>query len=658
VLEPERVVPDGSLSLADGAIEPWRGRRHADYYAAVLGGLAEALSIDLGAPWSSLSEAARRAILFGEGLSHVQLSLSRGRRRKRISKVKRAWTGVAGELARMAESEESAEKLARYVRPDSCAECGGARLRSEARSVLLGGRSLPELVKLPILELESFLDRLVLEARAKAVAERVLGEIRERLRFLADVGLDYLTLDRPSATLSGGEGQRIRLATQIGSKLTGVLFVLDEPSIGLHPRDHRRLLTSLEKLRDQGNSVVVVEHDRDTIERAQHVIDMGPGAGTHGGMIVAQGTPDEIARDPSSPTGAFLSGRRSIPVPARRSTALSPHLELRGCREHNLKNVTLRLPLGCFVVVTGVSGSGKSTLVGDTLHRALASRFFGALERPGAFDEIRGLEQLDKVIDVSQAPIGRTPRSNPATFCGAFDGIRNLLAQVPEARMRGYEPGRFSFNVAGGRCETCKGDGSLRIEMHFLPDVFVPCDVCGGRRYQDDTLEVRFKGFDIAQILELSVEQALEVFAHNTSVARPLQALHDVGLDYLKLGQPATTLSGGEAQRLKLARELSKRATGRTLYLLDEPTTGLHFSDIDQLLGVLHKLVDQGNSVLVIEHQLDVIKSADFVIDLGPEAGERGGEIVVQGTPEEVAACERSFTGRALGELFASATSA
>jgi len=533
----------------------------------------------------------------------------------------------------------------------TCPSCEGSRLRVEARSVRLGGLGIHEVAALPLSAVARWLEGLGLEATERTVAERVLREIRERLRFLFDVGLDYLSLERPASTLSGGESQRIRLATQVGASLMGVLYILDEPSIGLHPRDHARLLRSLERLRDIGNSVLVVEHDEATIRAADWVIDMGPGAGIHGGRVVAEGPPDAIAADPASPTGAYLAGRRSIPVPDRRRPPRDRFLVMTGCAQHNLKDVTLRLPLGCLVVVTGVSGSGKSTLVNDTLYRALAQRLYRAVQPPGTFRRLRGVENVDKVSHVSQAPIGRTPRSNPATYAGLFGAIRTLFSRVPEARARGYAPGRFSFNVKGGRCESCQGDGILRVEMHFLPDLFVTCEVCGGRRYNRETLEIAYKGRSIADVLEMSVEEALAFFENIPPVRRPLQTLADVGLGYIHLGQAATTLSGGEAQRIKLARELSRRSTGRTLYLLDEPTTGLHFADIEQLLGVLGSLVDRGNTVVVIEHQLDVVKTADWVIDLGPEGGEKGGEIVAEGTPEEVARNPLSHTGRALAGL-------
>jgi len=647
--DPDLLVPDPSLSLAEGAIEPWRGRgarTGGRYYRQLLDALMEHLGVDRDTPWRKLPARARRALLHGLGDEELVVGLGRGRDKQT---VRRRWDGVVGELARRA--AESDEDLDRYRSPVTCSDCGGARLRREARHVKVGGLALHELTALPVDRLASWILTLELDRTRRAVAERILAEIRERLGFLVDVGLGYLGLDRESGTLSGGEGQRIRLATQIGSSLMGVLYILDEPSIGLHPRDNGRLIESLLRLRDMGNTIVVVEHDQATIEAADHVVDMGPGAGLHGGRVVAEGDVASIRRHPESPTGAYLSGRRCIPVPARRRDPDGRSIRISGCREHNLKDVDLEIPLGLFTVVTGVSGSGKSTLVNDTLQRALAARLHGARERPGRFERLTGVEQLDKVIDVSQAPIGRTPRSNPATYSGAFDGIRQVLAQVPESRVRGYGPGRFSFNVKGGRCESCKGDGLIRVEMNFLPDLFVGCEVCGGRRYDRETLEIRYKGRQIAEILDMTVEEALEFFENVASVRRPLQSLHDVGLDYIHLGQPATTLSGGEAQRIKLARELARRGTGRTLYLLDEPTTGLHFSDVEKLLEVLQKLVELGNTVVVIEHNLEVIKTADFVVDLGPEGGEEGGLIVATGTPEQVSREAASHTGRALAAV-------
>jgi excinuclease ABC subunit A len=659
--DPARVVPDAAKSLAGGAIAPWSGRGAARYYGRLLKTLADHFQLDMERPWKKLPAAAREAILFGSGDEEIEFGVQGrrprsdpkgsavGRTGKKVT-FKRRWDGVMGDLARRFEAGNDVDRdaLARYRSASTCPDCEGSRLRIEARSVKLMGSSIADVAALSVAEAAGWVGGLDLSPAQRTVAERVVKEIGDRLGFLVDVGLGYLTLDRASATLSGGEGQRIRLATQVGSSLMGVLYILDEPSIGLHPRDNERLLDSLRRLRDLGNSVLVVEHDEATIRAADFVLDMGPGAGIHGGQIVSQGTPSEIMADEKSPTGAFLARRRSIPVPTKRRPPGKRALVLTGCREHNLKDLTFRLPLGLFTVVTGVSGSGKSTLVNDTLFRALAAQLHRAVEIPGRFERLAGIEHVDKVINVDQSPIGRTPRSNPATYTGVFDGIRNLFSQVPEARVRGYGKGRFSFNVKGGRCESCQGDGVLRIEMHFLPDLFVTCEVCSGRRYNRETLEITYKGRTIADVLEMTVEEALEFMANVPSVRRPLQTLHDVGLDYIHLGQSATTLSGGEAQRIKLARELSRRSTGRTLYLLDEPTTGLHFADVDKLLEVLNRLVDAGNTVLVIEHHPDVIKTADFVIDLGPEGGEKGGEIVVAGAPEEVAQAPTSHTGRAL----------
>ncbi len=647
-----RVVPDAAKSLAAGAISPWSGRRVPRYYTELIGSLAAHYGVSLDTPWRDLPARARDGILHGAGAQEIEFRVAR---KSAQAAFKRRWDGVLGELARRFEAASELEKdeLARYRSETPCPACEGTRLRPEARGVKIAGASIADLCRLPVGEVARFLATLELGPAQRTIADRVLKEICDRLAFLAEVGLAYLTLDRGSATLSGGEGQRIRLATQVGSSLMGVLYILDEPSIGLHPRDNQRLLTSLLRLRDAGNCVIVVEHDEETIRAADFVIDMGPGAGIHGGQIVAQGTPREIERTPGSLTGDYLAGRRAIPAPTQRRKPGEKALVMTGCREHNLKNVTLRIPLGVFTVVTGVSGSGKSSLVNDTLYRTLAAHLYGAHATPGRYDRISGLEHIDKVIDIDQAPIGRTPRSNPATYTGVLDGIRSLFSQVPEARVRGYGPGRFSFNVKGGRCEACQGDGVLRIEMHFLPDLYVTCESCRGRRYNRETLEIFYKGKTIADVLEMTVEEALDFMANVGAVRRPLQTLHDVGLDYVHLGQAATTLSGGEAQRIKLARELSKRGTGRTLYLLDEPTTGLHFADVHKLLEVLSRLVDAGNSVVVIEHHPDVIKTADFVIDLGPEGGEAGGRIVVEGTPEEVAKHPESHTGRALAPLLA-----
>jgi len=645
-LDPARVVPDPERALGD-AIAPWGGGRAARYYVQLLEGVAAHLAVSLETPWRELSKGAQRVILHGAG--ERELEFKHGKRGLRS--VRRKFDGVLGELARrIAAGEVSDEERARYTREAPCGECGGARLGVIARNVRIAGKTLPELAALPISETRAWLETLALGASQRAIADRILEEIREQLKFLCDVGLDYLSLDRPTATLSGGEAQRIRLATQVGAHLMGVLYVLDEPSIGLHPRDHARLLASLDKLRDAGNSVVIVEHDEETMRRADWLIDMGPGAGVHGGRVVAEGPPAAIMADEASLTGAYLSGQRSIPTPPRRPLEGAPRLVLEGARAHNLHGLRVELPLGRFTVVTGVSGSGKSTLVNDTLHRALAKRLHRAEAEPGEHDSLTGVEVLERVVDVDQAPIGRTPRSNPATYVGVFDGIRALFAAVPEARARGYGPGRFSFNVKGGRCESCQGDGSLRVEMSFLPDLFVPCQVCGTRRYNRETLEIRYKGKTIADVLAMPIEEAAAFFENVPRLRRPLETLRDVGLGYLQLGQPATTLSGGEAQRVKLSRELSRRGDAKTLYLLDEPTTGLHFADIERLLDVLQRLVERGNTVLVIEHHLDVVRVADYVIDLGPESGAGGGRVVVAGTPEEVARCAASHTGRALAE--------
>ncbi len=646
-LDPEKVVPDPERELVR-AIAPWGGARAARYYAQLLEGVAAHLGVSLETPWRALPKVAREVILRGAGAQEIEF-----RHGKRgLRSVRRKFDGVLGELARrIAAGELSDEDRARYSRAAPCSECAGARVGLVARNVRVAGRTLPEIAALPISAVRAWLAALALSPNQRAIADRILEEIREQLNFLCDVGLDYLSLARPTNTLSGGEAQRIRLATQVGAHLMGVMYVLDEPSIGLHPRDHARLLASLEKLRDAGNSVLVVEHDEQTMRRADWLIDMGPGAGVHGGRIVAEGTPASIMADERSLTGAYLSGRRSIRVPVRRELASAARLVLSGCSAHNLRDVRAEIPLGRFTVVTGVSGSGKSTLVNDTLHRALAKRLHRAEAEPGAHTAITGAEALERVVDVDQAPIGRTPRSNPATYTGVFDGIRALFAAVPEARARGYGPGRFSFNVKGGRCETCQGDGSLRVEMHFLPDLFVPCEVCGTRRYNRETLEIRYKGKTIAEVLAMPIEEAAAFFENVPKVRRPLETMRDVGLGYLHLGQPATTLSGGEAQRVKLSRELSRRGDAKTLYLLDEPTTGLHFADIERLLDVLQRLVERGNTVLVIEHHLDVIKVADYVIDLGPDSGELGGRVVAVGTPEEIARCAESHTGRALAEL-------
>ncbi len=642
------VVPDPTLPLRE-AIAPWRGRESV-FHRQVLSAVAEHLGVTLDTPFSELSEAQRRLLLHGSDGEKVRFSFRgpRGRRHR----VTRTFEGVLASLhRRMREttSEAVREELSRYINTVDCAACGGGRLNRIACHIRLGGCSLPQLCAMPLRRARAWLAELQLSPAERAIADRIIEEVDSRLGFLIDVGLDYLSLDRAAATLSGGESQRIRLATQIGSALVGVLYILDEPSIGLHQRDNDRLLATLKRLRDLGNSVIVVEHDEDAIRSADWIIDMGPRAGAHGGEVVAQGPLQQILASDSL-TADYLSGRRKIAVPKRRKVnRRHPVVGLRGARAHNLKGVELRLPLGRFCCVTGVSGSGKSTLLIDTFYRALVRAGGGVMRDPvGSFDALIGADRVDKVIDIDQSPIGRTPRSNPATYTGLFTPIRELFAQVPEARARGYKPGRFSFNVKGGRCEACQGDGIVKVEMHFLPDIFVPCDACCGARYNRETLDIRYKGKNIAQVLEMTVEQAAEFFANIAPIRHRLQMLMEVGLGYIHLGQQATTLSGGEAQRVKLARELARRATGDTLYLLDEPTTGLHFDDVAKLLEVLHALVERGNTVVVIEHNLDVIKTADWIVDLGPEGGEGGGTVVVSGTPETVAACGASWTGRYL----------
>jgi excinuclease ABC subunit A len=641
------LIPDPELSLAEGAIAVFRGRGHAArYYQSMLRSLAEHIGFEMTAPWRTLSEAVRREILKGSG-QEVVFRFGRSRRYK----FARSWEGVEGLLdKRYRESDSDAlrEWLRGYMNNTQCPACAGARLRPEALAVRVGGLAVNEFCHMPVAVALNWLAGLSLGRQDEEIAARLLREIGERLQFLQNVGLEYLSLDRTAGTLSGGESQRIRLATQVGSALAGVLYILDEPSIGLHARDNERLLRTLTSLRDRGNTVIVVEHDEETIRAADWVLDLGPGAGRHGGEIVAQGTPAEIAANPRSITGQFLSGRRRIAVPKRRRPGSDKFITVVGASENNLKDISARFPLGVLTVVTGVSGSGKSTLVNDTLYPALAQKLYDSKERPGRHKRINGLAHIDKVIDVNQAPIGRTSRSNPVTYTGVFTGIRELFAQLPESRARGYKPGRFSFNVKGGRCEACQGDGILRIEMHFLPDVFVTCEECGGKRYNEATLEVRYKGKSIADVLDMTVDEALEFLEHIPGVQAPLATLAEVGLGYIHLGQQATTLSGGEAQRIKLARELSKRSTGRTLYILDEPTTGLHLADVEKLLEVLNRLVDRGNSVVVIEHNLDVIKTADHIVDLGPEGGDKGGEVIATGTPEEVANNPVSYTGQAL----------
>jgi len=646
--DPERVVAFPSLSLASGAVKGWDRRNQ--FFFQMLQGLSAHYGFDLDMPFEQLPESVRKVVLYGSGRDKIRFTYSaeRGRSHTRSH----AFEGIVPNLERRYKETESAvvrEELAQYLNTAPCPECGGSRLRREARHVFVGDQTIFGVSRMPLRAVLEFFDALELTGAKRAIAEKIVGEIRNRLRFLTNVGLDYLALDRSAETLSGGEAQRIRLASQIGSGLTGVMYVLDEPSIGLHQRDNHRLLATLTTLRDIGNTVIVVEHDQDAIEAADFVVDMGPGAGIHGGQVVASGTPEDVARNPASLTGQYLSGKRTIPMPLLR-TPPDPNRQLRlsGASGNNLKHITLEVPLGLFVCVTGVSGSGKSTLINDTLYQAVAHQLYGSTVQPAPFDEIQGLEQIDKVVSVDQSPIGRTPRSNPATYTGLFTPIRDLFAGVPLARERGYGPGRFSFNVKGGRCEACQGDGVLKVEMHFLPDIYVPCDVCHGRRYNRETLEIQYKGRNIHEVLEMTVEQAHQFFNAVPAIERKLQTLLDVGLGYIKLGQSATTLSGGEAQRVKLALELSKRDTGSTLYILDEPTTGLHFRDIELLLGVLHRLRDHGNTVVVIEHNLDVIKTADWLIDLGPEGGDAGGLIIACGTPEQLAEQPTSFTGQYL----------
>ncbi|MGH9344045.1 MAG: excinuclease ABC subunit UvrA, partial [Terriglobia bacterium] len=643
--DPELVIQNEDLSIADGAIAPWATM---NYMQPVLEALATHYKFSLEQPWKTVPAKARRAILSGSGDDEVEFTYERGGHHHGYA---RPFEGVLTWLDRRykeTESESIREVLEAYMNMRPCPSCGGSRLKKESLFVRFNDKSISEVTAMSIKQAVAFFNEPKLSPQETEIARLILREVRERLGFLAGVGLDYLTLDRTSGSLSGGEGQRIRLATQIGSSLVGVLYILDEPSIGLHQRDNQRLLVTLKRLRDLGNSVLVVEHDRDTMLEADHIIDMGPGAGIHGGYIVAQGTPAEIMRSPASLTGKYLSGELEIPVPRRRRPPSNRWLTIRGARENNLHDITVSLPLGVMICVTGVSGSGKSTLVLDTLHRALAQKLNGSRERAGAYKSLDGVEHLDKVIHVDQSPIGRTPRSNPATYTGLFTHIRELFAQLPEARMRGYGPGRFSFNVKGGRCEACQGDGIIRIEMHFLPDVYVTCEVCGGKRYNRDTLEIQYKGKTIAEVLNMTVLDAIDFLGSIPPIRQKLETLRDVGLDYIHLGQSATTLSGGEAQRIKLAKELSRRATGRTLYILDEPTTGLHFEDVNKLLEVLHALVETGNKVLVIEHNLEVIKTADWIIDLGPEGGDGGGRIVATGTPEDIAAVPESFTGQYL----------
>jgi excinuclease ABC subunit A len=649
--DPQRVVLHPHLSLAGGAVRGWD--RNNDHYFQLIQSLAKHYGFDIETPWSELPEHVRHVLLNGSGTEAIEFS-DRARGGKQARR-RHAFEGILPNLTRRYRETSSPmvrEELSRYQSLRACPDCNGTRLNRAARFVFVSDRSLPQVAHLTVGRALEFLRGLDLAGWRGEVAARIVKGMIERLAFLVDVGLEYLTLDRSAETLSGGESQRIRLASQVGSGLTGVMYILDEPSIGLHQRDNRRLLATLKQLRDLGNTVIVVEHDEEAIREADHVIDLGPGAGAHGGQLVAEGTPRAIEATPASITGQYLSGRRRIAVPALRNRP-SPERQLRivGARGNNLRNITAEIPLGLLTCVTGVSGSGKSTLIVDTLFGHTAARLNGARLEAAPCERVEGLEQIDRVIDIDQSPIGRTPRSNPATYTGLFAPLRELFAAVPEARARGYDAGRFSFNVKGGRCEACQGDGVIRVEMHFLPDVYVPCDVCKGQRYNRETLEIRYRGKNIHEVLELTVEEALRFFQNVPAAAAKLQTLADVGLSYVRLGQNATTLSGGEAQRVKLSRELAKRATGRTLYILDEPTTGLHFHDVEQLLHVLHRLRDEGNTIVVIEHNLDVIKTADWVIDLGPEGGEGGGEIIAAGTPETIAGTERSYTGQFLRPL-------
>jgi len=695
VIDPELVVTHPELSLAEGAIAPWsKVVNGSQWYASILEALAQKYNFSLGTPWRTLSEDQRQKVLYG---SSEPLTIRYTPQHGRTRSYTINFEGVIPNLDRrykQTESESVREEIESYMSARICPVCHGARLKPEALAVTVGGRNIVQVTRLSIVLAQRFFKELeadtqalpgqrsirllngngngdpvppdplepidpdgplvevTLTERERFIARQVLKEIRARLQFLVDVGLDYLTVDRAAASLSGGEAQRIRLATQIGSGLMGVLYILDEPSIGLHQRDNARLIKTLLRLRDLGNTLLVVEHDEDTMRAADHIIDIGPGAGEHGGYVVAEGTYNDIIANTNSLTGDYLARRKRVPLPEMRREGSGRSLVIRGARENNLKNITVEVPLGKFVVVTGVSGSGKSTLITDILYRKLAHSLYRAHEKPGAHDSIEGMEYLDKVIDIDQSPIGRTPRSNPATYTNAFTGIRELFAQVPEARIRGYQPGRFSFNVKGGRCEACKGEGIVKIEMNFLPDVYVPCEVCKGKRYNREALEIHYKGKNISEVLDMTVEEAMGFFANVPSIFNKMKTLYDVGLGYMRLGQPATTLSGGEAQRVKLATELARRATGRTMYILDEPTTGLHFADVERLLQVLQRLVDAGNSIIVIEHNMEVIKCADWIIDLGPEGGDAGGWLIAQGTPEEVAENVQSFTGYFLKRMF------
>jgi excinuclease ABC subunit A len=656
-IDPDLLVPDPTLSIGEGALVPW-SLGNSSFYESVIQAIADRYEIDLETPWQDLSEEQQNYFLYGTDGERVYVQYRNRMGRKRSYML--AFEGIVSSLERRyreTDSSQQRERIEEYMSFRPCPVCGGARLKPEVLAVTVGEKNIHEFTQMSVQRAIEFVDALALTDTEQLIGARILKEIRERLTFLENVGVGYLQLDRAASTLSGGEAQRLRLATQIGSQLVGVLYILDEPSIGLHQRDNGKLIGTLERLRDLGNSVLVVEHDEQMMRAADHLVDMGPGAGEHGGHVVAEGSAKAVERVRASVTGQYLSGKREIAVPERRDEDLGSFW-IRGASMHNLKDIDVEFPVGKFVCVTGVSGSGKSTLVNEIVYKTLANRLHRMRVKPGDHLGCEGIECFDKVIDIDQSPIGRTPRSNPATYTDIFTPIRELYSLTPEAKVRGYKPGRFSFNVRGGRCETCKGDGTIKIEMHFLPDVYVPCETCGGKRYNRETLEVRFKGKSIADVLDMSVEEALRFFAKIPKLRRRLQTLHDVGLDYVKLGQPATTLSGGEAQRVKLAKELGKVATGRTLYILDEPTTGLHFADIEKLLEVLQRLVDAGNTVLVIEHNLDVIKQADWIVDLGPEGGEAGGEVIAAGTPEQVAEVEESFTGQYLRELLPARESA
>ena len=653
-VDPDLVVPDTQATLGEGAIQPWSQAHVADYFLRLMGALGEEVGFDLNTPWEKLPAKARKSLLDGHPTKvHVVTTNRYGRQRAYYAEFEGVRTYVERRHGE-AESDTSRERFEGFMREVPCPTCQGSRLKPVSLAVTIGGKSIADVCALPINETADFLRELDLSARERQIAERVLKEIQERLNFLLDVGLDYLSLNRPSGSLSGGEAQRIRLATQIGAGLVGVLYVLDEPSIGLHQRDNKRLIETLVRLKDLGNTLIVVEHDEETIRTADWVVDIGPGAGEHGGQVVHSGPVKGLLKHRDSLTGLYLSGRREIPIPeVRRPRTKSRELKVVGAHEHNLQDIDVSFPLGLFVSVTGVSGSGKSTLVNDILYTSLAKQIYNARAVPGRHKRINGLDHVDKVIHVDQSPIGRTPRSNPATYTGVFDHIRKLFASTPEAKVRGYLQGRFSFNVKGGRCEACSGDGTIKIEMNFLPDVYVPCEVCHGARYNRETLEVHYKGKTIAEVLDMPIEEAAEFFKAVPAISRHMETLCEVGLGYVRLGQPATTLSGGEAQRVKLSSELQKRSTGRTVYVLDEPTTGLHFEDIRKLLGVLSSLVDKGNTVLVIEHNLDVIKTSDWIIDMGPEGGSRGGTVIAEGTPEQVAADPDSYTGQFLAPLLA-----